>query len=250
MTAPQTPDEQPAHPLGPPDGTGKRTGREAAAGALIALLCAVAGVLLGFLWLRLAPRVPLVSDGSAIYLKDSEGEQSIGADGWFTLLGLGMGLVSALLVFWRRRQGVAVVLGLAVGGVLGSVLAWQLGVHLGPSKDLIAHAKQIGANKVFHGPLALHAKGALLAWPLAAVVGYVALVAVLTSEPPPAPWPVWGAAQGWTGPSGSGDHFVSYTPADPGAAPAAGQAPPTGDAPGGQDTAAPGEGPREDRREG
>ncbi|MEU1616170.1 ABC transporter permease [Streptomyces sp. NPDC005722] len=150
--------------------------RELKSGALTAVLVAVAGVVLGLLWLWLAPRIPLVSDGKAVYLKDTEGEQAIGADGTFVLLGLGIGVLTGALVFWRsRRGGVGVVLGMAVGAVLGSVLAWRLGTWLGPTSDLIAHARAVGAKKVFDGPLELQAKGAFLAWPIGAVLTHLVL---------------------------------------------------------------------------
>ncbi|MEU2595329.1 hypothetical protein ABZ630_32245, partial [Streptomyces albidoflavus] len=53
-------------------------GREIRRAALTGLAVVVLGLLLGFLWSRLAPHVPLVSDGEAVYLKDTEGEQAIG----------------------------------------------------------------------------------------------------------------------------------------------------------------------------
>ena len=94
----------------------------------------VAGVALGLLWLWLAPRVPLVSDNQAVFLSDSEGEQAIGADGTFVLLALAFGAVAAALVFWFfRRGGIAPVVGLALGGLLGSLVAWGVGVWFGPA---------------------------------------------------------------------------------------------------------------------
>jgi hypothetical protein len=160
-------------------------------GALTALVVAVCGVVLGLLWLWLAPRIPLVSDGKAVYLKDSEGEQAVGADGTFVLLGLGLGVLTALIAFWRcRRGGIGIVLGLAVGGVLGSLLAWRVGVWLGPTQDIVAHAKQAGAKKVFDGPLALQAKGALLVWPIAATLAHLGLTTAFgPRDPEPTqPW--------------------------------------------------------------
>jgi hypothetical protein len=170
-------------------------GPEVKRGALTALAVAVCGVVLGMLWLWLAPRIPLVSDGKAVYLKDSEGEQAIGADGTFVLLGLGIGALTALVAFWRcRRGGIGIVLGLAVGGVLGSLLAWRIGVWLGPTQDLVAHAKQVGAKKVFEGPLALQAKGALLAWPIGATLAHLALTTGFgPRDPQPTPPPAWDA---------------------------------------------------------
>jgi len=145
-------------------------------GAVITLGVAVLGVLFGVLWWWVAPQVPLISDGTAVYLKDSEGEQSVGADGWFTLMGLGFGALAAGAVFWwRRAGGVAVVIGLAAGALAASVVAWRLGVACGPTQNVIAHAKQVGVGKVFYAPLQLRAKAALLAWPIASMGVFLAL---------------------------------------------------------------------------
>ena len=158
-------------------------------GAVVTVVVALLGALLGVLWWQLAPSVPLggdvVDDGWVVYFKDSEGEQAIGVDGTFTLLALAFGLVSAVLVFlWRRRGGVPLVVGLALGGFLGSLLAWRIGVWLGPTEDVIAHAKAVGKGVTFSAPLKLGAKGAWLAWPLAALVVHLGLTALFGPREP------------------------------------------------------------------
>ena len=151
---------------------------------------AVVGVLLGVLWWWLAPHVPLVGDvderGSwVVYLKDTEGEQAVGVDGTFTLLALAFGLLSALGVFlWRRRGGVPLVVGLAVGGLLGSLLAWRVGMWLGPSSDVLAHAKSVGKGVTFSAPLRLGAKGVLLVWSFAGLVVHLGLTALFGPRDP------------------------------------------------------------------
>jgi hypothetical protein len=157
--------------------------------AVITVATAVAGVLLGLLWWWLAPHVPLVGDrvggGWVVYLKDSEGEQAVGVDGTFALLGLGFGVVSAVAVFLlRRRGGVPVVVALGVGALLGSLLAWRLGAWLGPESDVLAHAKAVGRGVTFSAPLKLGAKGALLAWPLGALVVHLGLTALFGPRDP------------------------------------------------------------------
>ncbi|GAA2923787.1 hypothetical protein GCM10011428_45730 [Streptomyces violaceus] len=86
--------------------------------AVISLAVALGGVLLGVLWWWLAPHVPLIGDvvegNWVVYLKDTEGEQGVGVDGTFTLLGLGFGAVSALVVFL-----LAAARGCAAGGGAG-----------------------------------------------------------------------------------------------------------------------------------
>ncbi|MFE2039657.1 AAA family ATPase [Streptomyces sp. NPDC059477] len=166
---------------GKPVGPAPRTEIREAGVILVAL--AVLGVGLGALWVWLAPRVALVGDvvdGTwAVYVRDTEGEQAIGADGTFTLLALAFGAVTALAVFvWRRRGGVPLVLALGVGGLLASFIAWRVGVWLGPTDDVLAHAKEAGQGVTFSAPLELGAKGALLAWSVAALLVHLALTAL------------------------------------------------------------------------
>ncbi|MEU1176181.1 DUF2567 domain-containing protein [Streptomyces sp. NPDC005820] len=169
------------------DGPGMKT--ELREAAVVTVAVAVAGALLGVLWRYLAPSVPLVGDvvngGWVVYLKDTEGEQAIGVDGTFTLLALAFGAVSAAVVFaWRRRGGVPLVVALLAGGLLGSLLAWRLGVWLGPGSDVIAQAKAAGKGVTFSAPLKLGAHGALLAWPFAALVVHLGLTALFGPRDP------------------------------------------------------------------
>lgn len=169
------------------DGPGMKT--ELREAAVVTVAVTVAGVLLGVLWWWLAPHVPLVGsvvdDSWVVYLKDSEGEQAIGVDGTFTLLALASGALSGVAVFlWRRRGGVPLVVALGVGGLLASLVAWRLGVWLGPADDVIAHAKAVGEGVTFSAPLKLGAKGALLAWPLAGLVVHLGLTALFGPREP------------------------------------------------------------------
>ncbi|MFF7727958.1 ABC transporter permease [Streptomyces sp. NPDC008001] len=191
MTAPLTPHDQPSDgqpgpaapaPLLTEEERAERRAElraELRQAAVVAAAVAVSGLLLGVLWWWLAPRVPLISDGKAVYLKNSEGEQAIGADGTFALLALGCGAVAAAVVFWlRRRGGVPLVVGLGVGSFLGSLVAWRFGAWLGPTSDVVAAARAAGRGVVFDAPLKLAAKGALLAWPLAAMAVHLVLTAL------------------------------------------------------------------------
>ncbi|MGW0733390.1 hypothetical protein [Streptomyces sp. NPDC002851] len=206
MTAPLTPPHQPhsdndswqappaggvpRHGVSGHDGSGQEEAgpdmkTEMREAVVIAVAVTVSGVLLGLLWAWLAPRVPLISDGEAVFLKETEGEQAIGGDGTFILLALGLGALSGLAVFlWRRRGGVPLVVGLAVGGLLASVLAWRLGLYLGPGGDVVARAKAAGEGVPFDAPLDLRVKGALLAWPIAASAVHLGLTALFAPRDP------------------------------------------------------------------
>ena len=154
---------------------------------------AVLGLLMGLLWEKVAPKVPLYADSSDIYLSDPEGEQAITADAYFAIIGAVIGLLLAALAYWRtraRQVGVGVPVGLALGGLLGGYLAMRLGVHLGPSGNIIATAKSVALGKTFYGPLAVTAKGVLLAWPGVALVTLIVLTSIFSPKPS-APETLW-----------------------------------------------------------
>ncbi|OEJ38632.1 ABC transporter permease [Streptomyces agglomeratus] len=181
-----------AAPGGPEDRTPVST--EVIRAAVVVLALTALGVALGLLWMWLAPRVPLIATDKAVFLKDTEGEEAVGADGTFVLLALGFGAVSAALVFWfNRRGGIPLVIGLALGGLLGSMLAWGTGVWFGPTGDVVARAREVGQGVPFDAPLKLGAKGALLAWPMAALLVHLGLTALFG---PRDPEPEWGVGYG------------------------------------------------------
>lgn len=177
----------PPSPFDPPPPPPRKAGGGDAAvtpadvrdGAAVALAVGVAGVLLGLLWAWLAPRAQYVSNGEAVFLRNSESEARIGADGTFFLLAAGLGVLSAVGVFlWRRAGGVTLVIGLAVGSCFAALVGWRLGLWLGPSTDLVTAARQAGKGVPFDAPLQLLAYGVLLAWPMAAVLVHLGLTAL------------------------------------------------------------------------
>ncbi|CAL9414150.1 hypothetical protein SUDANB120_01714 [Streptomyces sp. enrichment culture] len=180
------PPAEPPSPPGAPGGSAAGTAladiRDAAA---ITLATGAAGALLGVLWAWLAPRTQYVSNGEAVFLRNTESEARVGADGTFLLLGVGLGVLSAVLVFlWRRRGGVAQAIGLGIGSCFASLLGWRAGLRLGPPADIAASAAEAGKGVPFDAPLQLLAHGALLAWPMAALAAYLGLVAVWGPQDP------------------------------------------------------------------
>ncbi|WP_411078570.1 ABC transporter permease [Streptomyces sp. cmx-18-6] len=206
VTAPLTPPDRPHSDdpwQAPPSGSHSAkspddpdTATELRQAALVVVFTALAGLALGLLWLWLAPRVPLVSDDTAVFLRNSEGEEAIGADGTFVLLALGFGAVSAAAVFWRlRRGGVFVVAGLALGALLGSLIAWRVGVWLGPSSDVVSRAREVGQGVTFDAPLELRAVWvAVLVWPFAAMAVHLLLTGAFGPRDPEPDW----VGAGWS----------------------------------------------------
>ncbi|WP_239164138.1 hypothetical protein [Actinoplanes palleronii] len=80
------------------------------------------GVPFGLLWHALAPTVPVIDAGdNGIVVNDPSPEQYIAADGWLTLLGIGFGLLVAIVAWLllRRDRGPALLLGVVAGAGVG-----------------------------------------------------------------------------------------------------------------------------------
>ncbi|MFE3630574.1 hypothetical protein [Streptomyces goshikiensis] len=174
----------------------------------MALLVGVAGVLLGVLWVWLAPRVQYVSNGEAVFLRNTEGEGRIGSDGTFLLLSAGLGALSAVAVFlWRRRGGVPLVIGLGVGSVFAALVGWRVGLWLGPTSDLVVAAGKAGKGVPFDAPMQLLAYGVLLGWPMVAILVHLGLTAVWGPKDLP-------AAEPWAGAYTTPDGLLPRPPQD------------------------------------
>jgi hypothetical protein len=143
------PNEQPSVPSQPFEGPARTDWRQwfrlqgrprpwrrsLAAGVGVAVAVMVLGVLLGLLWGWLAPAVPVIklADGSVV-VNDPAPEQYIAADGWFTLLGLGFGLIVTIgsWLALRRDRGPFLLLGIVGGAfVAGRWVAPAVGEFLG-----------------------------------------------------------------------------------------------------------------------
>lgn len=112
--------------LAPPRG-------EIVAALVLAGVAAALGAPLGLLWWALAPQVELIKLDSGVYPTDSEPEGYFADDGWFILLGAGMGVLLGVAAWMlaRRHRGPLIALGLVIGSVAGGVLAAWLGHRFG-----------------------------------------------------------------------------------------------------------------------
>jgi hypothetical protein len=93
------------------------------------------GAPLGLLWHALAPGVPLVKTANGVILTQPEPEEFIAADGWFSLLGLGFGVLAAIAVWLilRRYRGPVGMVVVILGAIGAATLAWRLGREIGLS---------------------------------------------------------------------------------------------------------------------
>lgn len=164
------------------DGNRDRRRGDVLAGTAVATGVAVQGVPMGLLWSALAPRARVVVLAGGPGLADPNTKAFIGADGTFLLLTAAAGLVCGVLALLMggRRHGVATALGLAVGGLVASYVAWRVGHRIGLAEFRRAVSGPVGTATPLY--LTLRAKGILVVWALTGVFT-VAAVAVHARDP-------------------------------------------------------------------
>ncbi|MBE1492338.1 DUF2567 domain-containing protein [Plantactinospora soyae] len=116
-----------------PAGGGLLRGLAVSAVALLVMI--LLGLPLGLIWSALAPGVPVVQTDDGALLAQPQPEEFIAADGWFSLLGFGLGVLAAIAVWLllRRYRGPLGLLLVVLGMIGAAVLAWQVGRQIGLS---------------------------------------------------------------------------------------------------------------------
>lgn len=181
-------------------------------GASTAAALALLGLPLGLLWEMIAPRPRLVVVAGATQIADPESQVFITADGWFAVLTGSAGFVCGVVAYiWAvrpRAEGrhgpheVALLLGLAVGGLAGAFGAWQAGhlVGLDTFQELVRTGRD---GTELTGALDLRAYPAVFLWPLLGVLTFGAMEAadVVQRHVAPEPQEQEAEAGGPEGPS-------------------------------------------------
>ncbi len=149
----------------------------------VALVPVLVSLPTAFAWWLVTPLPEFLVDSTGVLYVGRDSERVIAADGWFAICSAVAGVVCAACVFIRWRLGtLAILLGLAVGGLVAAVAAWRLGSLLGPP-PVEVQARTLEVGDRFQGPLQLSALGVLVAWPLASIAIYFSLVAGTVSAP-------------------------------------------------------------------
>jgi hypothetical protein len=155
----------------------------------VAMVIALIGFPLGWLWSVAAPWTPVQITTDGAVLSQPEQEQMIADEGWYLALTVLAGILVAALVwaFLRRYRGVPMAIGLALGSVGAGVITWRFGRNIGYGhfKDLVLHAP-VGTNfgkpvdlriaqaGLWHGFLP-YVRGDAVAMAIAATVIYLLL---------------------------------------------------------------------------
>lgn len=98
-----------------------------------AAVIGVLGLGLGLVWRGLAPTLPLRMADIGLVYTSPEPEELAAAEGWFVLLGLGFGVLVAVLawVLMPSRRGPIQLAGVLVGSIVAGWVAWWFGHHIG-----------------------------------------------------------------------------------------------------------------------
>ncbi|SNY51092.1 hypothetical protein SAMN05421748_111185 [Paractinoplanes atraurantiacus] len=185
------------------------------------LVIFVLGGPLGLLWRWIAPSVPMIGIGQGdLAVNDPSPEEYIAADGWFTLLGLGFGLIVAIgaWLLLRRDRGPFLLAGIVAGALgAGYLVAPWLGEMIGRS-DYEQWRETAQRGSTFMAPPEIHSLGPMLVPAFAAAIA-LTLMAGWSNDPDldvPGARPGYGPnsdtpphADDWSGPA-STDH----TPTD------------------------------------
>jgi len=165
----------------PPWSAGLRIdGSEVRTATRVAAVIGASGIPVGLAWLSLAPRRHFEVVDGGFQALEPQSEALIGADAWLTILTGVLGVLAAGLV-WRlvKTRGVSIVVGLAVGMCLASVVAWQVGQWLG-SGSSEAETTQIGA--IVTPALQLRAIPVLVIGAFLATLTYLVVVCFAPSD--------------------------------------------------------------------
>jgi hypothetical protein len=152
------------------------------------------GAPIGLLWAAVAPRAHVLVSARGTDIPDVETTKAfIGADGSYFLVLLGAGVLCGLLA-WRffRRSGPVVVLALAIGGIVAALIVAAVGLLPGAQEALDAVSEGStfrGSTDLYLGrlvhkgavsvhSLSLRATWAFVAWPVGALLTFLAAATI------------------------------------------------------------------------
>jgi hypothetical protein len=143
--------------------------------AIAAGLTLLAAPYVGMLWEWIAPSPTYVNLSGEVYLDNQDSSEFIAADGWFLILGLLVGIFSAVLAYWRWRGDLAVILALAAAAIPAAVIAREVGEAFGPA-SIQKTALSLANGATIHGSITVAADGVLFAWSVGILLTYLSLV--------------------------------------------------------------------------
>lgn len=143
--------------------------------AIAAALILLAAPYFGMLWEWIAPAPTYVNLSGEVYLNNQDSSEFIAADGWFLILGLLAGVLSAVLGYWRWRSNLAVIVAMGLAAVPAAYIAREVGEAFGPA-PIRQTALTLANGATIHGEITVGARGVLFAWAVGVLITYLSLI--------------------------------------------------------------------------
>ena len=145
------------------------------AGALdagvVAVWFAVAGLVGAVVWWQVTTLPKLTRAGDSASQASDQLVNQVGIDGWFFVVAGVGGLLSGIVMLaWRRRDPLLMVVLVALGGGLAAWVMVRAGLVLGPAPELSA-LRDLAEGDEVSMQLKLYAPGMVWIWPVAATLG-------------------------------------------------------------------------------
>jgi hypothetical protein len=134
------------------------------------------GVIGALLWWQVTPLAEYTRTASNAQMGEVQLGRQVSADGWYFVVAAVGGLLSGVvLLSWRHRDPVVMVVLVTVGALLAGWLVLRIGLWLGPAdpRDVLPHVAE-GAKVPLQ--LRVHASGLLLVWPITALLGAIGVI--------------------------------------------------------------------------
>lgn len=150
---------------------------------------AFGGVVGGWVWAMVTdpPAYEVTSELPEPLPADAIVTANFESDATFLLVAAVGGLLCAIIcTAMFRSRGLVLLASVLAGSLLGSYLTQLIGAALGPA-PLPAQAAGASAGDVLTYPLEVNATAVLVVWPIAAVIGLMLTVSLLTPVPHSAP---------------------------------------------------------------
>lgn len=165
-----------ARPSPRPEGSGaSRLFAQVRPPVLAAGVILLAAPYVGMLWEWIAPAPTYVNLAGEVYLNNQDSSEFVAADGWFLILGLLLGLISAGLGYWRWRGDLPVIVAMSSASVVASLIAREVGEAFGPA-PIQQTALTLADGETIQGSITLASDGILFAWAVGILLTYLSLI--------------------------------------------------------------------------
>jgi hypothetical protein len=144
------------------------------AGLLTVVVTVLVGAPVGLGWAAVVPRATVEIRGDDVRVLGAATDAFFAVDAWFFAAVVVAGLVGGVLTWWLgAAHGPAVVLGLVVGGLAAAWIAGRVGGAVEPVT--VAQLVDSGAQGRRELAVRLRSTSALLGWPIASLLAFLAL---------------------------------------------------------------------------